>query len=97
MAMSKTRLMLTLALGGLACSAAPARANPAAAAQCRAGLPPEAALIYDAVLPQISPTSVIRDVMQQKVRAMVMAGQVKESSARDSATAAGACFRALRE
>jgi len=94
--MARTTSRIALGLSALALAAGAAQADPAAASRCRAGLAPEAALIYDAVLPQVTPKAVIRDVLRQKVRAMVKAGQVQESTARDSATAAGACFQALR-
>jgi hypothetical protein len=72
-------------------------ADPSAAANCRAGLNPEAQLIYDTVFPLITPNTVIRDVIKQQTRSLVLAGKVKRSSARDSAKAAGQCFRLLRQ
>jgi hypothetical protein len=94
--MTRSPSRIALGLGALALTAGAAQADPAAASRCRAGLSPEAARIYDAVLPQVTPQAVIRDVLRQQVRALVTAGQVRESTARDSAMAAGACFQALR-
>jgi hypothetical protein len=75
----------------------PAFSDAAAAVKCRAGLNPEAKLIYDTVFPLVTPTTVIRDVLKQQTRSLVMAGKVTRSTARDSAKAAGRCFRMLRQ
>jgi ABC-type uncharacterized transport system YnjBCD permease subunit len=72
-------------------------ADAAAAAKCQAGLAPEARLIYDTTYPLVTPTSVIRDVLKQQTRSLVMAGKVNRATARDSAKAAGECFRLLRQ
>ncbi len=72
-------------------------ADPAAALQCRANLPPEAKLIYDTVFPLVTPTAVIRDMIKQQTRSLVLAGKVKRATAPDSAKAAGECFRILRK
>lgn len=72
-------------------------ADPAAAVKCQASLAPEAKLIYDTVLPLVTPTTVIRDVVKQQTRSLVMAGKVNRATARDSAKAAGECFRLLRQ
>jgi hypothetical protein len=72
-------------------------ANPAAALKCSANLAPEAKLIYDTVFPLLTPTSVIRDVIKQQTRSLVLAGKVKRATAPDSAKAAGGCLRMLRQ
>jgi hypothetical protein len=72
-------------------------ADQAAAAKCQAGLDPEAKLIYDTVYPLVTPTTVISDVIKQQTRSLVFAGKVKRATARDSAKAAGECFRQLRQ
>ena len=72
-------------------------ADPAAAVKCQANLAPEAKLIYDTVFPLVTPTTVIRDVIKQQTRSLVLAGKVKRATARDSAKAAGECFRLLRQ
>jgi hypothetical protein len=74
-----------------------ASADPSAAAKCRTGLNPEAQLIYDTVFPLVTPTTVIRDVVKQQTRSLVLAGKVKRATARDSAKAAGQCFRLFRQ
>ena len=48
-------MRLTIALGLLALSAAPALAGQAEAQSCAAGLDPNAALIFNATLPQVGP------------------------------------------
>jgi hypothetical protein len=68
-----------------------------AAPQCRAGLAPEAQLIYDTAFPLVTPTAVIRDVLKSQTRSLVLAGKVKRATARDNAKAAGQCFRLLRQ
>ncbi len=72
-------------------------ADPAAAVKCRAGLAPDAKLIYDAAFPLVTPTTVIRDVLKQQTRSLVIAGKVKRATARDNAKAAGECLRLLRQ
>jgi hypothetical protein len=72
-------------------------ADSAAAVKCRAGLAPDAKLIYDTVFPLVTPTTVIRDVLKQQTRSLVIAGKVKRATARDNAKAAGECFRLLRQ
>jgi hypothetical protein len=74
-----------------------ALADQAAATKCRAALTPEAKLIYDTVFPLVTPTTVIRDVITQQTRSLVIAGKVERASAPESAKAAGECFRLLRE
>jgi hypothetical protein len=72
-------------------------ADSAAAAKCRANLDPQARLIYDKVLPLVTPTTVLRDVIKQQTRSLVIAGKVERSTARDSAQAAGQCLLMLRQ
>jgi hypothetical protein len=72
-------------------------ADPAAAVKCQASLDPEAKLIYDTVSPLVTPTTVIRDAIKQQTRSLVIAGKVNRATARDSAKAAGECFRMLRQ
>ena len=72
-------------------------ADPAAAVKCRGSLAPEAGLVYDTVLPLVTPTTIIRDVLKKKTRSLVFAGKVQRGTARDSAKAAGGCFRLLRQ
>jgi hypothetical protein len=74
-----------------------ASADPAAAVKCQASLDPEAKLIYDTVSPLVTPTTVIRDAIKQQTRSLVIAGKVNRATARDSAKAAGKCFRILRQ
>ena len=93
------KFLAALSIPALAVLLAPATAfaDPAAASQCRSGLNTEAVLIYDTVLPLVTPTTVLRDVLKEQTRSMVMAGSVDMGTARDSATAAGECLRELRE
>jgi hypothetical protein len=63
---------------------------------CAASLPVEAKLIYDAALPSITPSAVIRDILPDKVRPLVMAGKVSRNTGRASAEAAGQCLKYLK-
>ena len=74
-----------------------ALADPAAAMKCRANLSPDAQMIYDRVLPLVTPDTNIRDVIKQQTRSLVFSGKLKRSTARANAEAAGECFRLLRE
>jgi hypothetical protein len=90
-----SKLILFMALLLVAPSAA--SANQAAADACRAGLAPEAKLIYDTVFPLVQPTTEIRNVIKRQTRSLVSAGKVRRATARESAEAAGHCFRLLRQ
>ena len=76
--------------------ALPAMADPAAGAACAAKLPPDAAMIYRATAPEIRHDTVIRDLLTEQVRAMVIQGKLDRAAARPAAEAAGACLQALR-
>ena len=95
--MHKLLAALSIAVPGVLFAPAVAFADPAAAARCRAGLNAEATLIYDKVLPLVTPTTVLRDMLKDQTRSMVMAGSVDMGTARASATAAGECLRDLRD
>ena len=71
-------------------------ADKAAADACARGLSQEAKIISDAALPQVTPTAVLQDVLTTQTRGLVGSGKVQRSSARDSATSAGACLQKLR-
>jgi hypothetical protein len=81
----------------LVCFSLHARANQLAADKCRTGLRPEAQLIYDTVFPRVTPSTIIVDVLKEQTRALVIAGKITRSSAKENAEAAGECFRALRK
>ncbi len=66
------------------------------AAGCAATLPPEAKTIYSAVSPSVAPGIDLRELVREKVTAMVKAGTVAMSSARSSALSAGKCLQMLQ-
>ena len=95
--MHKFLAALSIVALGVLFDPAIAFADAAAAAKCRSGLNAEATLIYDKVLPLVTPATVLRDMLKEQTRSMVMAGSVDMGTARDSATAAGECLRDLRQ
>ena len=88
-----TRMRLTIALGLLALSAAPALAGQAEAQSCAAGLDPNAALIFNATLPQVGPGADLKGVLTASTKSLVKAGQVSRGDARPAAEAAAACLK----
>lgn len=86
-------MRLTIALGLLALSAAPALAGQAEAQSCAAGLDPNATLIFNAALPQVAPGADLKGVVTDATKSLVKAGQVSRGNARPAAEAAGACLK----
>jgi hypothetical protein len=76
--------------------AAPARADQASAQACAQKLPPEAATIYQATAPQITPASDIIALLKPTVRSLVMDGKVTQATARASAKLAYPCLKDLK-
>lgn len=76
--------------------AAPARADQASAQACAQTLPPEAATIYKAAAPQITPNTDIVSVLKPTVRSLVMDGKVARPTARASAKLAYPCLKDLK-
>ncbi|MGJ5136348.1 hypothetical protein ACQR1V_00065 [Bradyrhizobium oligotrophicum] len=70
--------------------------NRAAADSCAAKLSPVAKQIYDATAPAIGPDSVVKDVIVERVRPLVMAGRFDRDTARANATPAGECLVLLK-
>jgi hypothetical protein len=73
-----------------------ALADQRAAEACAAALPQDAKLIYDNVVPALTPDATPRDVVIAQTRALARAGKISQLSARDNAMKAGSCLRALR-
>jgi hypothetical protein len=94
--MSRAHYVLAaLALGavGLAQSA---RADQASSQACAKTLSPESMTIYQAVAPQVTPSTDLIALMKSQVTALVVNGQVERASARASAKAAYPCLKALK-
>ncbi|BAM88093.1 conserved exported hypothetical protein [Bradyrhizobium oligotrophicum S58] len=70
--------------------------NRPAAESCAAKLSPVAKQIYDASAPAIGPDSVVKDVIVERVRPLVMAGKFDRDTARANATPAGECLVLLK-
>ena len=70
-----------------------AQADSTAMTACAAKLTPDAKVIFDKTLPQVTPSANLRDLLTSNTRSLVMAGTVKYASARASATAAGHCLQ----
>ena len=85
------RIITALAL--LAVTAAPAFAGAAEATKCAAGLDANGQTIFNATLPQVTPTSDLRTLLTTTTMSLVMGGKVPMSSAKTSATAAAQCLK----
>ncbi|MBW4022786.1 MAG: hypothetical protein HIU92_06530 [Proteobacteria bacterium] len=74
----------------------PARANQATATSCAKSLAPEASAIYEAVAPEVTPSTDLRSALKTKVTAMAVEGEVQPATARASAIAAYGCLKRLK-
>ncbi len=88
----RTSLALPLLLV-VALSATGARADTAKATACAAKLTPDAKLIFDKTLPQVTPTADLRSLLTTNTRSLAMAGTISRANARTSATAAAQCLQ----
>ena len=77
----------------LALSAAPAFAGQAEAQSCAAGLDANSQVIFNAVLPQVTPSIDLKGAVTTATKAMVESGQLSMSKARPAAMAAGECLK----
>jgi hypothetical protein len=77
-------------------TASAAFADQPAGTACAGGLDAESKVIYDAVAPQVTPSTNLRDVVTSTTRSLVIKGEVQRSSAKTSAEAAGTCLEKLK-
>jgi azurin len=77
----------------LALSAAPAFAGQAEAQSCASSLDANGQAIFNAVLPQVTPTVDLKAAVTTATKAMVESGQLTMSKARPAAMAAGECLK----
>jgi hypothetical protein len=92
--MSRVLVGLSAALA-LGC-AAPAMADQASSQACAKTLPPESMTIYQAVAPQVTPSTDLLALMKSQVKTLVINGQVERASARASAKLAYPCLKDLK-
>ena len=85
------RIITAIAL--LAISAAPAFAGAAEATSCAAGLDANGQKIFNAALPQVTPSANLKTVVTTTTKSLVSSGQVSMSAARPAAMAAGKCLK----
>lgn len=72
---------------------AQAQTSSPSAEQCAKALPAESRLIYDTSMKKLGGSASLRDVITAQTRSLVFAGQVRQSTARSSAEAAGKCLQ----
>ena len=90
---------LVFAVTVLTASALPtpaAFADQQQATACAGSLDAESKTIYDAVAPEVTASTNLRDVVTSSTRSLVMKGQVRRGTARAPAEAAGACLEKLK-
>ena len=85
------RILTAIAI--LAISAAPAFAGAAEATSCAAGLDANSQAIFNAALPQVTPSANLKTVVTTVTKSLVSSGQVPMSAARPAAMAAGKCLK----
>jgi hypothetical protein len=85
-----------LALCGALLSPGAALADADAAQTCAAALPAESKVIYEATAPEFASAEDPRALIKTKVVALVTAGKVAISTAKESAYAAAECLKKLR-
>jgi hypothetical protein len=76
--------------------AAAIAADAAAATKCAGKLGPDARQIYDLVAPDVTPDSVLKDLVMAKARPLVMSEQMTRTAARSAAMQAGPCLKLLK-
>lgn len=89
------RILTAFAL--LAISAAPAFAGAAEAQSCAASLDANSQLIFNAALPQVSPSADLRAVVTTATKSLVSSGQIPMSAAKPAAMAAGQCLKLAKQ
>ena len=89
------RIFTALAL--LAISAAPAFAGAAEAQSCAASLDANSQLIFNAALPQVSPSVDLRAVVTTATKSLISSGQIPMSAAKPAAMAAGQCLKLAKQ
>ncbi|WP_395687297.1 hypothetical protein [Aestuariivirga sp.] len=77
----------------LALSAAPALAGQTEAQNCAAGLDANGQLIFNAVLPQVTPSVDLKGAVTTATKSLVTSGQITRADARPAAMAAGECLK----
>jgi len=85
------RILTALTL--LALSAAPAFAGTAEATSCASGLDGNGQKIFNAVLPQVTPSADLKGLVTTATKSLVSSGAVPMSAARPAAMAAGQCLK----
>ncbi|MGE0518579.1 MAG: hypothetical protein AB7P78_06120 [Candidatus Binatia bacterium] len=68
-------------------------AGPDAATTCATGLEANARAIYDASVGEVTPATDLKALLTANTKALVEAGAVPRSSARESARAAAQCLK----
>ena len=86
-------MRILTAVAVLALTAAPAFPGTAEATSCAAGLDTNSQAIFNAALPQVTPSADLKAVVTTVTKSLVSSGQVPMSSARSSAMAAGKCLK----
>ena len=86
-------MRIITALTVLALSAAPAFAGAAEATSCAGSLDTNGQAIFNAALPQVTPSVDLKAVVTTVTKSLVSSGQVPMSAARPAAMAAGQCLK----
>jgi hypothetical protein len=86
----------TLFIFPLIFTTAASHADEAAGAACAKGLSPAALELYEAVKPEVTAKSDLRELLRSHLRPMVIAGKLTREEAQPLAEAAGACLQDLR-
>lgn len=85
--------VMVLAVVTASSTARAGQAETAAANTCAGGLSKDAKAIFDATLPKVTPGVDLKSVVTSTTRSLAFAGTIDRGTARESATAAGACLK----
>jgi hypothetical protein len=87
---------ISLAIMCIACITIPAAAAVKEADACAAKLNASQKLIYNAVKPEVKPTTKLNPLIRSKTIGLVKAGKVTRSAAPDDAKIAAKCLKMLQ-
>jgi azurin len=77
--------------------AIPAAASQADAKSCAAGLDANSQLIFNTVLPSVTPSIDLRTAVTDATKSLVMSGKLPRAEARPAAMAAGECLKLAKQ
>ncbi|MFM8746388.1 MAG: hypothetical protein ACKOED_06945 [Aestuariivirga sp.] len=75
------------------CAVAPAVAGQTEAKECAAGLDDKSKMIFNAVLPKVTPGAKLKGELASATKELVKSGKIPRADAKAAATAAAKCLK----